>query len=71
MQKGGVTMNFMTISEVSKSFNVSTRILRNYEKIGLLPSQHKEDYSYRIYNEDAVRRLQHIIILRKLRIPLK
>ena len=61
----------MTISEVSKTFNISTRILRYYEQIGLLSSQRKEDYAYRIYNEYAVRRLQQIIVLRKLRIPLK
>jgi Predicted transcriptional regulators len=61
----------MTISEVSRSFNVSTRLLRYYEQIGLLLRLHKEDYAYRVYDEDAVRRLQQIIILRKLRIPLK
>ncbi len=61
----------MTISEVSKNFNVSTRILRYYEQIGLLSSQRKEDYAYRIYDENAIRRLQQIIALRKLRIPLK
>lgn len=64
-------MNLMTISEVTKAFNVSTRMLRHYEQIGLLPSQRKEDYAYRVYDENAVRRLQYIIILRKLRIPLK
>ncbi|HAN20345.1 MAG: MerR family transcriptional regulator [Clostridiales bacterium GWF2_36_10] len=64
-------MDLMTISEVSRSFDVSTRTLRYYEQIGLLTSQKKDDYAYRIYNEAAVRRLQQIILLRKLRIPLK
>jgi len=64
-------VEIMTISEVSKTFDVSTRMLRYYEKIGLLSSQRKEDYAYRIYDGTAVRRLQQIIILRKLRIPLK
>jgi DNA-binding transcriptional MerR regulator/DNA gyrase inhibitor GyrI len=64
-------MNLMTISQVSKDFNVSTRMLRYYEQMGLLPSQRKEDYAYRVYDENAVRRLQYIILLRKLRIPLK
>lgn len=36
-----------------------------------MPCQHKEGYAYRIYDENAVRRLQQIIMLRKLRIPLK
>lgn len=64
-------MEKMTITEVSRSFNVSTRMLRYYEKIGLIESARKEDYAYRIYDETAVRRLQQIIILRKLHIPLK
>lgn len=64
-------MGNMTVSEVSKIFRVSTRMLRYYEKNGLLCSSRKEDYAYRIYDEAAIRRLQQIIILRKLRIPLK
>jgi DNA-binding transcriptional MerR regulator/DNA gyrase inhibitor GyrI len=64
-------MKLMTISEVTKTFNVSTRMLRYYDEIGLLPSARKEDYAYRVYDESAVRRLQQIITLRKLRIPLK
>lgn len=64
-------MSLMTISEVTKAFNVSPRMLRYYEQIGLLPSQRKEDYAYRVYDKNAVRLLQYIIVLRKLRIPLK
>jgi len=64
-------MELMTISEVSKAFNVSTRMLRYYDEIGLLPTVRKENYLYRVYDESAVRRLQQIIALRKLRIPLK
>ena len=31
----------------------------------------KEDYSYRTYDEGTILRLKQIIVLRKLRIPLK
>ncbi|MDD4493429.1 MAG: effector binding domain-containing protein [Eubacteriales bacterium] len=61
----------MTISEMSKNFNISTRTLRYYEQIELMQSKKKEDYAYRTYDEVAIRRLQQIIVLRKLRIPLK
>lgn len=71
MQKGDEQMESMTVSEVSKTFHVSTRMLRYYEKNGLISSSRKADYAYRIYDETAVRRLQQIVILRKLRIPLK
>ncbi|MBD5478128.1 MAG: MerR family transcriptional regulator [Lachnospiraceae bacterium] len=64
-------MNHMTISEVSAKFQISTRMLRYYEKMGMIESSRKEDYAYRIYDENAVRRVQQIIILRKLQIPLK
>lgn len=64
-------MEFMTVSEVSKTFGVSTRMLRYYEKMGLISCSRREDYAYRIYDEVAVRRLQQILVFRKLRIPLK
>ena len=64
-------MEIMTVSEVSKAFHVSTRMLRYYEKMGLIVSRRKEGYAYRLYDEKSVRRLQQIILLRKLRIPLK
>lgn len=67
----GEIMDLMTISQVSKSFSVSTRTLRYYEQIELLSSQKQEGYAYRTYNKSAVRRLQQVLVLRKLRIPLK
>lgn len=64
-------MELQTISQISKAFNLSTRALRYYEQIGLITSEKKEDYAYRVYSEDTVKRLQQIIVLRKIRIPLK
>lgn len=64
-------MDYMTIGEVSSAFQVSARMLRYYEKAGLIESTRKEGYAYRIYSTDMVRKIQQIIILRKLQIPLK
>lgn len=61
----------LTVSEVSKSFGISTRMLRYYEQEGLISSLRREGYAYRIYDEAALRKLRRILILRKLRIPLK
>lgn len=61
----------MTVSEVSKALGISTRMLRYYEKEGLIVTKRREDYAYRMYDEYAVRRLRQIAILRKLRISLK
>ena len=64
-------MTITTISEISKNLGISTRTLRYYEEIGLIHSVKKHDYSYRAYDSDTVTRIQHIIVLRKLRISLK
>ncbi|MDR1669413.1 MAG: MerR family transcriptional regulator [Oscillospiraceae bacterium] len=64
-------MELQTISEVSKQFGISTRTLRYYEQIGLIVPTKKEDFAYRTYGEAAMLRLRQIIVLRKLRIPLK
>lgn len=61
----------LTVTEVSAALGVSTRMLRYYEKEGLITCGHREDYAYRVYDETAVKRLQTILLLRKLRIPLK
>lgn len=64
-------MEKLTISQVSRLYDVTPRMLRHYEKLGLIEATHIEDYAYRMYDENAVKRLQQIIVLRKLRIPLK
>ncbi len=71
IRKGDKTMELFTISKVAKMFNISTRTLRYYDKMGILPSIKKEDYAYRTYDDSAIKQLQQIIVLRKLRIKLK
>jgi len=46
-------------------------MLRYYEQNGLITSLRKEGYSYRVYDETNLIRLQQVIILRKLQIPVK
>jgi len=64
-------MKLTTITEISREMNLSTRTMRYYEQIGLIESVKKNDYAYRAYDEETVTRLQQILVLRKLRIPLK
>jgi DNA-binding transcriptional MerR regulator len=73
LSKGGANpMNQMlTVSTVSKKLGISSRMLRYYEQVGLIESQRMDDYAYRVYDEDAIRKLRQIIILRKLRVPVK
>lgn len=62
---------YMTIGEVSRQLQISARMLRHYEKLGLIESVRRENYAYRIYGQEAVKRARQIVILRKLQIPLK
>lgn len=64
-------MELQTISQVAKKFSVSTRTIRYYEQIGLLSPVKKGDSPYRTYDAETITRLHQIIVLRKLRIPLK
>ena len=63
--------NMLTVSEVSRSYGVSARMLRHYEKLGLMGSDRKEGYAYRVYRPEDIRRLRQILVLRKLRLSLK
>ena len=56
---------------MSKNHGISTRMLRYYEQVGLIESLRKDDYAYRVYDENTVIRLRQIMILRKLRVPVK
>jgi len=64
-------MELQTISQVSKNYRISVRMLRYYEQVGLIKSIRKDDYAYRVYDETAIKRLNIIVILRKLRISVK
>ena len=59
------------IRDVSTKYDISARTLRYYEDMGLIQSARSDDYAYRLYDEAAVRRLEQILILRKLNISIK
>jgi len=61
----------LKIRDVSSRYGISSRTLRYYEEMGLLQSVRSEEYAYRLYDEAALRRLEQILILRKLNINLK
>lgn len=59
------------IREVSARYDISARALRYYENMGLIESTRSADYSYRLYDKQAIKRLEQILILRKLNIRIK
>ncbi|MEO3944518.1 MerR family transcriptional regulator [Gorillibacterium sp. CAU 1737] len=66
-----MTAPLLKIREVTLQYGITTRALQYYEEMGLIKSLHVDDYSYRCYDEEAVKRLEHILILRKLDISIK
>lgn len=63
--------NCIKIREVSLKYDISARTLRYYEDMGLITSIRSEDYAYRMYDETALKRLEQILILRKLSISIR
>ena len=63
--------NLIKIRDISVKYNVSARTLRYYEDMGLIESTRNDDYAYRLYDEVAIKRLEQILILRRLNISIK
>ena len=58
-----------SIKAVSELYHISARTLRYYEEIGILKS-HRKDSRYREYDEPQLRRLETILLLRRLSFSL-
>ena len=59
------------IRDVSNQYQVSARTLRYYEDMGLLSSVRKSDVSYRLYDAEAIKRIEQILILSNLNMSIK
>jgi len=60
-----------TIHQLAELAGISTRTLRWYDELGLLPPMRTADNGYRIYGPEQVDRLQHILFYRALGVELK
>lgn len=61
----------MKINEVAKLTGVTVRTLHYYDKIGLLKPSEITAAGYRIYDNEALGRLQQILFFRELDFPLE
>jgi MerR family transcriptional regulator, thiopeptide resistance regulator len=59
-----------SIQEVARLAGVSSRTLRHYDAVGLLPPSRTGSGGLRYYDGDAVARLQRILLLRQLGLGL-
>jgi DNA-binding transcriptional MerR regulator len=55
-----------SIQEVARRAGTTSRTLRHYGDVGLLPASRIGGNGYRYYDEDALARLQRILLLREL-----
>lgn len=60
-----------TVNEVSKISGVSIRTLHYYDQINLLKPTHATSAGYRLYDDEAIKKLQQILLFRELEFPLK
>jgi DNA-binding transcriptional MerR regulator len=60
----------ITVGELSRISGVTVRTLHHYDEIGLLRPSGRTASGYRLYDDDDVLRLQEILVLRELAIPL-
>ncbi len=61
----------MTVSEAARISGVSVRTLHHYDSIGLLHPAQITEAGYRLYDENALIRLQQILMYRELEFSLK
>ncbi|MEW9856567.1 Cu(I)-responsive transcriptional regulator [Novosphingobium sp. M1R2S20] len=61
----------MNIGQASEASGVSQRMIRHYEKIGLIPPPPRRDSGYRDYADADVARLRFVAHARDLGFPLE
>lgn len=66
-----VEKRMKTVSEVSRLVGVSVRTLHYYDSLGLLKPTQITESGYRLYDDDALERLSHILLFRELQFSLK
>ncbi len=60
-----------TVQEVSRLAHVSVRTLHYYDSIGLLKPTQISEAGYRMYDAEALAKLQLILLFRELKFPLR
>ncbi|WP_152190501.1 MerR family transcriptional regulator [Georgenia satyanarayanai] len=61
----------LTVGQVAERFGVTVRTLHHYDAIGLLSPSARSHAGYRLYTEEDVSRLQHVVVYRRLGFSLE
>jgi DNA-binding transcriptional MerR regulator len=60
----------LTVGQVSDEFGVTVRTLHHYDEIGLVRPRRTAS-GYRLYTDDDLERLRHVVVYRRLGFPLE
>ncbi|MFB9731539.1 MerR family transcriptional regulator [Ornithinimicrobium kibberense] len=66
-----MTDDVLTVGQVAESLGVTVRTLHHYDEIGLVVPSGRSAAGYRLYTEEDLRRLQHVVVYRRLGFPLE
>lgn len=61
----------LTVGQVAEELGVTVRTLHHYDEIGLVVPSERSHAGYRLYTEADLRRLQHVVVYRRLGFPLE
>lgn len=64
-------MRTWKIGELARRTGLTVRTLHHYDEVGLLSPSYRTGSGHRLYTEEDVRRLQMIVSLRQLDLPLR
>ena len=64
-------MKPLTINQAAKLCGITVRTLHYYDEVGLLTPSLIAENGYRLYDENALKRLQEILFFKQLNMPLK
>lgn len=65
------TQDGLTVGRVAQTLGVSVRTLHHYDEIGLVTPAGRTPAGYRLYTEDDLTRLQHVVVYRRLGFTLE
>lgn len=66
-----MTDELLTVGQVAEALGVTVRTLHHYDEIGLVVPSERSPAGYRLYTEEDLRRLQHVVVYRRLGFPLE
>ncbi|MDO5710831.1 MAG: MerR family transcriptional regulator [Micrococcales bacterium] len=69
--RGSTRSTTLTVGQVADLFGITRRALRHYDEIGLVVPSERSTAGYRLYTDEDLTRLQHVVVYRRLEFALE